>query len=175
MLERSFIVITYKDLCNAWKNDIDTKSRIRTQLIDGAKKFKNELAKDLGLNSKTYNLDGQKKRYVYLAQYKNGEMSKDDFLNIPMFINEDIFYIDYVLCLVLEKSEESSQKKSFYIPFKNYIENENLIIQVNVDKPLFDKTKFEIPITPKYKDSEAAFQAPVEKYKRMIMENYKAL
>ena len=80
-----------------------------------------------------------------------------------------------MLCLVLEKSEESSQKKSFYIPFKNYIENENLIIQVNVDKPLFDKTEFEIPITPKYKDSEAAFQAPVEKYKRMIMENYKAL
>lgn len=168
-------MITYKDLCNAWKKDKDTKSRIRTQLIDGAEKFKFELAKDLGLTNKTYNLDGRKKQYVYLAQYKNGEMSKDDFLNIPMFINEDIFYIDYVLCLVLERDEKSSQRTNFYIPFKNYIENENLIIQVNVDKPQFDKTKFEIPITPKYKDSEAAFQAPVEKYKRMIMENYKAL
>lgn len=168
-------MITYKDLCNAWEKDKDTKSRIRTQLIDGAEKFKFELAKDLGLTNKTYNLDGRKKQYVYLAQYKNGEMSKDDFLNIPMFINEDIFYIDYVLCLVLERDEKSSQRTNFYIPFKNYIENENLIIQVNVDKPQFDKTKFEIPITPKYKDSEAAFQAPVEKYKRMIMENYKAL
>lgn len=168
-------MITYKDLCNAWKKDKDTKSRIRTQLIDGAEKFKFELAKDLGLTNKTYNLDGRKKQYVYLAQYKNGEMSKDDFLNIPMFINEDIFYIDYVLCLVLERDEKSSQRTNFYIPFKNYIENENLIIQVNVDKPQFDKTKFEIPITPEYRDTEAAFQAPVEKYKRMIMENYKAL
>lgn len=168
-------MITYKDLCNAWKKDKDTKSRIRTQLIDGAEKFKFELAKDLGLTNKTYNLDGRKKQYVYLAQYKNGEMSKDDFLNIPMFINEDIFYIDYVLCLVLERDEKSYQRTNFYIPFKNYIENENLIIQVNVDKPQFDKTKFEISITPEYRDTEAAFQAPVEKYKRMIMENYKAL
>jgi len=168
-------VITYKDLCNAWKKDKDTKSRIRTQLIDGAEKFKFELAKDLGLTNKTYNLDGRKKQYVYLAQYKNGEMSKDDFLNIPMFINEDIFYIDYVLCLVLERDEKSSQRTNFYIPFKNYIENENLIIQVNDGRQQSDKTRFEIPVTPRYRDTEAAFQAPVEEYKRMIMEKYKAL
>ena len=166
---------TYKDLCNAWEKDINTKNRIRAQLIQGAVKFRNELTKDLGLEDKTYNLGGEDKQYVYLAPYINEEKSKDNFLDIPMFTKDGILYIDYVLCLVLERDEKSFQKISFYIPFKNYIENENLIIQVNVDGSQPDKTRFEIPITPKYKDSEAAFQAPVEKYKRMIMENYKAL
>jgi len=168
-------VITYKDLCNAWKKDIDTKSRIRTQLIEGAIKFQNELAKDLGLKNKTYNLDGQEKQYVYLAPYINGEKSKDNIWDTPMFTNEGIFYIDYVLCLVLERDEKSSQRTNFYIPFKNYIENENLIIQVNDGRQQSDKTRFEIPVTPRYRDTEAAFQAPVEEYKRMIMEKYKAL
>ncbi|WP_370580274.1 hypothetical protein ABX022_16380 [Snodgrassella alvi] len=169
-------MITYKDLCNAWKKDIDTKSKIRTQLIEAALKFAFELAKNLGLQDKRYNLNGQEKKYVRLDPYKNGEKSEDNFLDIPMFKNEDIFYIDYALSLVLERDEKSSQRTNFYIPFKNYIENENLIIQVNDGRPQSDKTRFEIPVTSsEYSDIEAAFQAPVEEYKRMIMEKYKAL
>lgn len=167
---------TYKDLCNAWENDINTKNRIRDQLIQGAVKFRNELTKDLGLENKTCNSYGAKRVYVYLApsSYKSEEKFKGNNLNIPMHIEQDILYIEYVLCLILEIVNKSYYETDVYIPFKNYIENENLIIQVNDGRPQSDKTRFEIPVTTEYRDTEAAFQAPVEKYKQMILEKYKA-
>ena len=80
-----------------------------------------------------------------------------------------------MLCLILEIVNKSYHETDVYIPFKNYIENKNLIIQVNDGRPQSDETRFEIPVTPEYRDTEAAFQAPVEKYKQMILEKYKAL
>ena len=162
---------TYKDSYNAWKKDRDTKSIIKIQLIDAALKFASELAKNLALQDERYNLNGEERKYVRLNQYKNEEKSEDNFFDIPMFKNEDIFYIDYVLSLVSERDEKSSQRTDFYIPFKNYIENENLIIQVNDGRPQSDKTRFEMP---RYKYDDADFQAPVEEYKRMMLEKYKA-
>ena len=169
-------MITYKDLCNALEKGIDTNNRIRVQLIKGAVKFRDELAKNLGLENKTYNVDGKDNEYVSLAPYINGEKSEGSFLDIPILKNEDIIYIEYLLCLILEKNERSFQKVSFNLPFKNYIENENLIIQVNDGGPQSDKTRFEIPVTLSgYSGIEAAFQAPVEEYKRMIMDEINSL